>query len=785
MFPHYLKIAFRNMWKYKNQTLISVIGLAAGFTCFALATLWIRYEMTFDAFHKNAKQMYVVYSPSRDIFFNYNRVHFSRLSEYLKETFPEIADAITVFWSFPGDKVIVESREYPASTILADTSIFRMFDVRVIEGSHEFLIAGSNKIAITQQKARRVFGDENPIGKTVHRGHIIMEEFTICAIVSDLPKRSNFAYDFISPPRGGGVTIIRLHPGINVKSFQQKLYDHEISEQGIVNENLIIKPITKIRYTDPDMRKEIKFQYIVFFSLSGLLIIFCALFNYLTLFASRFRIRQKELALRIVCGASGRSLWLMLSVEFLLTLLFSVVLGCMLTQWLHKPFLTMSGIQMDLSAVLLESLAYIGCIIVVAMLVFWSILLIFRHKSLNASIRRSNKNFSRKVSVVVQLVISIGFAFCSIVIIRQIHFLHHTDDLGFSFQNRGSVTIREASMNVHGVLENHLKQIPEIVEVFEASGMTDLFNIGLVTSMSVSSWDDKPYDAEEITLEQLSVTSKYTDFYNFRLVTGEMLTDADPNNLVFINENAAKAFGWHDPVGKSFHGFQHGSETYYTVKGVVKNIYNSTPTVEARPSVYSRGRAGIRWSSRSRDGQIQVVRVALFQYHDGTWKSCMEKIEQTLKNEYPDLLDYEIFNYEEEFNKILKSEGILSKLLSFASVICILICVFGFVSLVSLTCEERRKEIAIRKISGATAGDIISMFAKEYSLLLIVGAVIAFPAGHYIMQRWLENYEIRTNIPAWIYLSIICVLALVVVLCAGWQVYRSSVENPADVVKNE
>ena len=771
------------MWKYKNQTLISVIGLAAGFTCFALATLWIRYEMTFDAFHKNAKQMYVVYSPSKGIFFNYNRVHFSRLSEYLKETFPEIADAITVFWSFLGDEAIVEGRKYPSSTILADTSIFRMFDVRVLEGSHEFLIGGSNKIAITQQKALRLFGDANPIGKTVHRGHIIMEEFTICAIVSDLPKRSNFAYDFISPPRGGGVTIIRLHPEINVKSFQQKLHDHEISEQGIANQNLIIKPITKIRYTDPDMRKEIKFQYIVFFSLCGLLIIFCALFNYLTLFASRFRIRQKELALRIVCGASGRSLWLMLSVEFLLTLLFSVVLGCMLTQWLHKPFLTMSGIQMDLSAVLLESLAYIGCIIVVAMSAFWLILLVFRHKSLNASIRRSNKNFSRKVSVVVQLVISIGFAFCSIVIIRQIHFLHHTDDLGFSFQNRGSVTIREASMNVHGVLENHLKQIPEIVEVFEASGMTDLFNIESLTNMKVSSWDDKPFDAEEITLEQFSVTSEYTNFYNFRLVAGEMLTDADPDNLVFINENAVKALGWHDPVGKSFRGSQHGSETYFTVKGVVKNIYNSTQTAEARPSVYSRGRAGTPMTIRNL-GQVQVVCVALFQYRDGMWKSYAEKIEQMLKNEYPDLLDYEILNYEEEFDKILKSEGILSKLLSFASVICVLICVFGFVSLVSLTCEERRKEIAIRKINGATVDNILSMFAKEYFMLLIIGAVIAFSIGYYIMQRWLEYYVKQTSIPAWIYLSIVGVLALVIVLCVGWQVWRASIENPADVVKS-
>ena len=145
----------------------------------------------------------------------------------------------------------------------------------------------------------------------------------------------------------------------------------------------------------------------------------------------------------------------------------------------------------------------------------------------------------------------------------------------------------------------------------------------------------------------------------------------------------------------------------------------------------------------------------------------------------------ELYNTEEEYNKFLKSENTLIKLLTFVSAICILICVFGFVSLVSLTCEERRKEIAIRKINGATAGDILAIFAKEYFLLLMIGAVIAFTTGYFIMQRWLEQYVKQTSIPVWIYLAIIFVMALVIVLCVGWQVYRASVENPAEVVKSE
>jgi ABC-type antimicrobial peptide transport system permease subunit len=116
--------------------------------------------------------------------------------------------------------------------------------------------------------------------------------------------------------------------------------------------------------------------------------------------------------------------------------------------------------------------------------------------------------------------------------------------------------------------------------------------------------------------------------------------------------------------------------------------------------------------------------------------------------------------------------------------VCIIISVFGVFSLISLSCEERRKEIAIRKINGATMKDILAMFFKTYFSLLIIGAIIAFPIGYYIMKQWIEKYVKQTDISAWIYLSIIFIMAFVIVLCVGWRVYKASVENPAEVIKN-
>jgi ABC-type antimicrobial peptide transport system permease subunit len=307
---------------------------------------------------------------------------------------------------------------------------------------------------------------------------------------------------------------------------------------------------------------------------------------------------------------------------------------------------------------------------------------------------------------------------------------------------------------------------------------------------SASSWDDKPLGAEEISFRQLYVTPELTSFYNFSLLAGEMLTDADTDSLVLLNETAVKAFGWHDPVGKHFEG--------YTVKGVIKNIYNLAPTIQVNPVFYSKrpppnpnriigvkADGGYFYESDRSNMRLPRTTTVVFKYREGMWKSCKEKIVALVNKEYANATRKNIRNFDDYYEQFLKSENALIKLLSFVSAICIFICVFGFVSLVSLTCEERRKSIAIRKIIGATSGDIISIFSKEYSLLLLAGVAIAFSTGYFIMQRWLEHYVKQTSIPAWIYLSIMCVLALVIVLCVGWQVYRASIENPAEVVKSE
>jgi ABC-type antimicrobial peptide transport system permease subunit len=783
MFKHNLKVAFRNLWKYKNQTLISVIGLATGFACFAIAALWIRYEMTYDRFHKNADRIYCVYRPSETASSGVSRHHNPHhVAKYLKKTFPEIVRAVSIAPPHKDHNIEFDGIEYPVDIIGADSSFFSMFDVKLVEGSMDFVIPDNKKLAITRKKALQLFGTESPIGKTVKMDK---SELTICAVVTEFPRQTCYSFDFIraiydasytSIPSSlaehewhyrTGNTLIELHPGVDIAAFRRKLYGHKIEGHNSITKMSIL-PLTSVRYKDPDIERDVKFQHITIFSVAGLLLILCTLFNYLTLFISRFRVRQRELALRAVYGATNRSLLALLSVEFVMSLSAALLFGLYLIYLILPKFVKLSGIQLEQTSIYFESLTYIAVIAVISLLTFAVTITVFRRRSLNASIRNANRRLFRKVSITVQLIVSTGFMFCTIVILKQMYHLHNTD-LGFACKNRGSAYVFTRNMENVDVLEDKLRQIPDITETVKnvypvLPNMNSIF-------ISMEKWDGKPVDAENINIEMKCISEQYQKYYELQLIEGEFLSSSDGPHHVLINESAMKLFNWNTATGKLF---GHA----YRVKGVVKNIYSAAPTVPAHPAFYTLNGLHINNMLFGAATEPSI----LFKFREGTWKSCRAKIEEAVKAVYPGL-NSKIISTEEEYDKYLKSENALLHILTVISLVCMTVCVFGFVSMVSLSCEERRKEIAIRKINGATVKDILDIFFMEHATTLMLGTLIAFPIGYIIMKRWLENYILQTEMSAWIYLSILLALIVVIVLCIGGRVYKTSRENPVNAIK--
>jgi ABC-type antimicrobial peptide transport system permease subunit len=753
------------------------MGLAVGFACFAIATFWIRYEMSYDGFHKNADRLYRVkikdpYNMRPDGMTTFSDAPFAA---YLVKTFPEIRNATKIIdWH---NEITYNDVTFKVDLFRTDSSFFKIFDIKLIEGNMDFMIPYSNKVAITQKKARLLFGDENPIGKAIN------ERTTVCAVVNGFPENTNYPFDLIcsyDPTyefNTYGSIVVELVPGIDVESFMKKLSEYKATaeyqylsgnEDGTefyftksVNvEKIILSPLTSLHYKDPYIKRNVKFQHIVIFAVAGLLLILCSLFNYITLFVCRFRIRVKEFALRIVYGSSNTSLFMLLSVEFLMSMFAALVLGIFLLHNIIPQVKIWSGIDVELLFVYLESLVYIGVVVLVSLLAFLPVVYMLRHRALSLSIHRNNRKILRKTSVTVQLIISIGFIFCTAIIIKQMYYLHNTD-LGFDIKNHGCISTDFGTNIDTEALYNHIKEMPEIEELTRGASLVTFSRF----TQETFDWEGRSNDVDRINMESGQISEEFAKFYGLRLVAGDMLSETDGNEYVLINESAAKVFGWKDPVGKSING-----NRKYIIKGVLKNIYSKSPTIPVRPVLYTKGAGG----------------AILFKYREGTWKTCSEKIRGLIRNKHPEINDkkVDVLREEEEYDKFLKSENTLLKILTLISIVCVFVCVFGFVSIVSLTCEERRKEIAIRKINGATIKDILDIFFKEHLTLLAAGALVAFPAGYLIMRRWLEEYVVRTEISAWVYVVILFALFMTIVACVGGKVYKTSRENPVNSIKN-
>lgn len=360
MWLHYLKIAWRNLLKYRMQSVVSILGLAVGLACFALSAFWIHYEMTYDTFHRDADRLYLV--GVNDDSFGGASASFTpyALGRYLKEHYSEIED----YCLFETETffVLKDNRMLELPMLLPDTTALRMLDFRTLEGDESFLRAGStdSRIAITEKTAKQLFGTTDVIGQTVTNANW-NKEYTIGAVVSDWGAHTNFPYAFLG--NGSGRTgwddytyrtLVKVKPGTDVSRLLEKMNAHfpeELTKSRYQNTGLTrfyLEPLTGLRATEGFILKNnqtVQFRYITWFAVVGGLIIVCAFINYLTIYIDRFRTRRREMVLRQVCGAGMRSLVILLCTDFLLTILAALVVGMVLVELLMPVFLRYALIQ--------------------------------------------------------------------------------------------------------------------------------------------------------------------------------------------------------------------------------------------------------------------------------------------------------------------------------------------------------------------------------------------------------------------------------------------------------
>ena len=771
MIYHYFKIAFRNLIKYKTQSVVSIVGLAIGFTCFALSALWIRYEMTYDNFHEGAEYIYLAGSK-----FNLQGDGFSYyssglLADYMMKNCPEVEKACHL--SKEGIKPIeYEKNVYHTWQLEVDSNFISIFNITVIDGANHLKLEGE-QIAITDRMAKQIFGKESPIGKRLlfpNRGNT---EMTIVAVVKSWKGHSLYPFDILLPyknddPNWGRqqcCTLFRIYPNSDVKALEKRLTDYEIQQDS--HKWPITTPIallSTLRSTHPGENVNVKLNYVRLFAGIGALVIICGLCNYITMLVTRIRMRKRELALRKVNGASNRNLLSLLLSELILLLVISSGIGIMLMELILPVFISLSQIGESTSFFYSEVLIYILSLIVITVGIAAVLIHYINKQTLLENIRqKSNLHLSGwlyKGSILLQLFVSIGFIFCTFVMMKQLNFLQNSRELGLERHNVGVVT--HALGCESAAVKQIVDQIPDITEHLE--GFYTPIPKMLYSTFKVCDWEGKSDEEQSFNMEDETINQDFVDFFHIEVLEGSIPDEKDEKGTVVINEAAVKAFGWNEPIGKEFN-------EEYKVKGVIKDIYYNAPIHPVAPAMFS--------LQKGRDnGHI------IFKVKEGTWSKVSQKLHEEVNKVNPNaILDLE--NMDDTYNEYMKSENTLSKLLSVVSLICIVIAVFGIFSLVTLSCEQRRKEIAIRKVNGASVKVILNLFFKEYLILLVIASFMAFPLSYLIMKHWLEGYVKQTPINFWIYGGIFAGMLLIIFLSIIWRVWKAARQNPAEVIKSE
>ena len=787
MIKHCLKIAIRNLVKYKVQSAVSILGLAVGFVCFSLSLYWIHYEMTYDHFRQDADRIYMVrtndeYTEGKIS----TRVPYS-LAAYLAQHFPDIAVAAP--FHLISERISVNDKYQDAVFSSADSAWMNLMDIRIIKGNRNFMLPKDNaEIAITEEAAKKWFRTEDPIGKEVK---MLRRTKKICAIVQAENRHTNFPFDFIGNPELGKTwwyitwsILIKVKPDTDIEELESKINANLPAELKQVTltrktgiERIILTPLSKLHYAKDfrdDKEAGITFQYIIYFSIAGILIITCALINYLTLFINRMRVRQREMALRMIHGANIRSLVSLLTVEFLLLLACAVTTGFLLIEICFPSFIELTGIDTAKSSLYGEAFLFIGLISLIILTAIIGLLYILYHRSLHLSLRyntgRSTGTQLRRGSIVLQLFVCLSFIGCTVLINQQLDYLRHRD-LGLKIKNRGSFSVM-GDMDYTPLIRK-IKELPMITEVMQPDYYPIVSQLTAIGQFD--NWEglDIPIDTP-VPVKLFLGKEDFFRFYDITLLAGEWLDDLSTYEDIIINESLARRMGWspQEAIGK------HIIQSYitYTIVGVVKDCHYGAPTL---PSPHTGFLVGEQMGLMQRSAGI------LFKYKEGTWNECRKALEHLYQTECSPENILRLNSEEEVYNNYLRSEEMLTRLLSFASLVCILTAMFGIYSLVTLTCEQRRKEIAIRKVNGATVWSILFLFFREYLIMLCIAALFAFPITYVIIKQWILNYVRQVSISPLPFILILIGLALTVIAGISWRVWKAANENPAEVIKNE
>jgi putative ABC transport system permease protein len=800
MFKNYLKIALRNLGKYRIYSLINIVGLSIGIACCLLILMHITDELSYDKYHKNAERIYrVTYELDNHGKTTYTAQTPAPLGPALLKEYPEIKDCVRFFRSDVllnrGEKRFFEALHF------ADESIFDIFTFPFLKGNADTALEEPNSIVLTEESAEKYFGDDDPINKilTVNSNR----DFIVTGVLKKIPRNSHFRFDFLVPIEAyfqidpgrredwGYIyyyNYLLVREGFSPGDFEKKLPPFVMKYIGgnfrdLFGENIDqvpslykfhLQPLLRIHLhsnLEDEMEPNGNITYVYIFSTIALFILFIACINFMNLSTGRASSRAKEVGIRKVVGARRAELIKQFLGESFLLSFISLLLAVVLVELFLPVFNSLSGKELSVSFFGNGTflVAFLGIFIAVGILSgSYPAFLLSAFIPVDVLKGRVTAKVStalvKKGLVVFQFAISIILVVGTVIIHNQMFFVQNKN-LGFDKEHL--VVVRDQNRRVvlrYESFKNELLKNPNIIATSGSSGLpVNIFSKQTARPMGAG------FD-EAILMPVIAVNYDFIDTYGLELVSGRKFSKefkTDSREALIINEATAEKFGWEDPIGQRMDiiGGRKGR-----IIGVLKNFHISSLHEMIEPLVlYIQSYFCQYYSIRIRSEDIPHT----LGFIEKTWR------------DFAPARPFEYSFLEDDLDQLYRAEMRLGKIFFYFTILAIFIACLGLFGLSSFTAEQRTKEIGIRKVLGASIGNIIFMLSKEFTKWVLVANIIAWPVAYYVMSRWLQIFAYRTSISVWIFILSAALALFIAFFTISFQVVKSAVVNPAESLKYE
>jgi putative ABC transport system permease protein len=795
MVNYHIKTTWRHLIKNKAFSLINVTGLALGLACSLLIFLWVQDERHVDADLAATKATYAVY----ERVFSEGKVETAHstpgmLAVELKRKIPGIRYA-SGFWSAQEIRFSVGEKRGEKSLIekgaFADSDYFKIFRYPLLQGTAAGALQQPQAIALSKKMAVAFFGSpEAAFGQTIRYNNLA--DLKVSAVFEDVPANSAEKFDYVinwqyllesvgwltnwinrSP-----ATFIQLQPNTDPATVQAQIKDFIQPYLGTgygagFRTELGLQRFDQI-YLYSTFKDGVpdggRIEYVRLFSLIALFILLVACINFMNLATARSAKRAKEVGIRKTIGARRPSLILQFIAEAMLLAVLAFVLALGLVALIMPVFNQVTGKQIALPVTSMHFWLDATLLLIATGVVAGSYPALYLSSLVPLKVLKGALTFSpgallfRKGLVVFQFVLCIVFIVATIIISKQVRYVQEKN-LGFDRENLVYVPMERSLAMQYPLLKSQLAVLPGVASVSYSNQIPT--EIG--SHVYDLSWEGKDPAAKVVAMHN-GVGYDYVKAMHLTMRMGRDFSRDFPTDTVgyVINETALKMIGYKDPIGRLLVYFGHRGK----IIGVVKDFNFQSLHDPIRPLVLEFMGERISW-----DGSYAIVRVA-----PGQTKQALAGIERTCKSLDP-AFPFRYTFADAAYQTLYTSELTVSSLSDSFALLAICISCLGLLGLTMFTAEQRRKEIGIRKIIGASAGNIVTLLSKDMLKLVAISAVIATPVAWLAMSRWLQNFAFHIDIDWWVFLLAGLIAVLIALATIAYQAIKTALENPINSLR--